>query len=854
MAKATIAGLLAHKLRLALTAFAIVLGVAFVSATLTLSNGLQTTFDNIFTTQSTGVAVVVRGALEVGGQNGGFSDAHRPVPASLLATVQQVAGVSAAEGVIFRAGATLLDPSGKPYLPNGGPPQFATNWIVDPTLSPYRIRSGAPPTHADDVVIDAATASAHSITVGQHIRYVINGGAKQEFVVSGIAGYGSADSLAGATISLFRLDVVQQQLGLQGKFDQVDAAAASGISQTDLRDRIAAQLPSGAEAATEASVIGQQVSGIDSFFSILRTILLVFALIALFVGSYIIINTFSILIAQRTRELALLRALGATRGQVFRMVLAEALITGVVASGVGVVAGLFLAHGLYSAVSSIGSGLPKADLVLQSSTIIIGLVLGTAITVAASILPARRASRVSPVEAIREASDAAQPLGARRVAGGVVVTVIGGALIGVGLFAGTGAAFQLLGAGALLLYLGVSSLAPLTVVPILGVLGVPIARFRGMPGTLARTNAIRAPRRAAATAAALMIGVSLVVGIAVLTESAKASTKVALQQAVKADYMVFATGGGGQGGVSPTATTALATDQHFAAVDDLKSGTLVINDASTSVFAANPADYQQFFVLDVASGDPASLSSPNTIFLDQQEASNHGWSVGDTIRVTFPQVGSTVTERIGCIFDANALTTGYMISSQQYAAYFPEPQTFIILLRGAPGVSHSAGMTALDQDLSAFPTLKAYDAASFLALQSQSLDQLTSAIDVFLVMAIVIAALGIVNTLALSIIERSRELGLLRAIGLTRSQTRTMVRWESVLIAFLGLVLGVVLGIGLGVAVVRALAFTGLGHIAIPFASLLGYAVGALVIGLLAAILPARRASRLNVLEAISTE
>lgn len=852
MGKVTFAGLLAHKLRLALTAFAIVLGVSFVSATLTLSNGLQNTFDSIFTTQSTGVAVVVRGHLEAGGENGGFSDAHRPIPSSLLPTVQHVSGVSAAEGVVFRAGATLLDPSGKPYGSSGGPPQFATNWIIDPTLSPYRLRAGAPPTHADDVVIDAATATAHHIVVGQHIQYVINGGAKQSFVVSGIAGYGSADSLAGATISLFRLDVAQQGLGLQGKFDQIDAGAAPGISETDLRDRVAASLPSYAEAATEATVIGQQVSGIDSFFGILRTILLVFALIALFVGSYIIINTFSILIAQRTRELALLRALGATRGQVFRLVLVEALITGLVASAVGVVAGLFLAHGLYAAVSSIGNGLPKADLALQTSTVVIGMVLGTVITVVASILPARKASRVSPVEAIREAGDQAQPLGTRRIIAGAVAAVVGAILIALGLFAGTGAAFQLLGLGALLLYLGISSLAPLTVVPIAGVLGVPIARFRGTPGKLARTNAIRAPRRAAATAAALMIGVSLVVGIAVLTESAKASTKVALQQALKADYLVFATGG--QGTISPTTTAMLARDPHFSAVDDLKQGTILINGSSTSVFAANPADYQDFFTLDVASGDPNSLGNANTIFLDETEASNHGWHVGDVIAVNFPAVGTTVNERIGCIFNPNAITTGYMISSQQYATYFPEPQTFIILVRAAPGVSHNAGMAALDQDLTAFPTLKAYDQASFLALQSQALDQLTSAIDVFLVMAIVIAALGIVNTLALSIIERTRELGLLRAIGLTRSQTRTMVRWESVLIAFLGLILGVIVGITLGAAVVRALAFTGLGHISVPFVSLLWYAIGALVIGLAAAILPARRAARLNVLEAISTE
>ena len=854
MLKATFAGLLAHKLRLALTAFAIVLGVAFVSATLTLSSGLQKTFDDIFTNQSTGVAVVVRGHLEQGGQNGGFSDAHRPVPTSLLATVKQVSGVSAAEGVIFRAGASLLDPSGKPYSPAGGPPEFATNWILDPTLSPYRIRSGTPPTQAGDVVIDAATATAHKIAVGQSIQYVINGGAKQAFVVSGIAGYGSADSLAGATISLFRLDVVQAALGLDGKFDQIEAAATPGTTETELRDRIAAGLPGYAEAATEATVIGQQVSGIDSFFGILRTILLVFALIALFVGSYIIINTFSILIAQRTRELALLRALGATRGQVFRMVVAEALIVGVIASAIGCVAGLLLAHGLYSVVSSLGNGLPHADLVLQTSTVIIGLVLGTAITVVASILPARKASRVAPVEAIRDAADAAQPLGTRRIASGVVGSIIGGVLIALGLFAGTSVAFQLLGLGALVLYVGISSLAPLTVIPIVGLLGTPIARFRGTPGKLARTNAIRAPRRAASTAAALMIGVSLVVAIAVLTESAKASTQVALKQAVKADYMVFAMGSGGQGGISPTATASLAQDPHFAAVDDLKAGTILINNASASMFAANPDDYQQFFTLDVASGDPNSLADPDTIFLDQTEASNHGWHAGDSIEVKFPQAGATVKERIGCIFNPNALTTGYMISSQQYARYFDEPQTFIILVRAAGGVSHQAGMAALDHDLASFPTLKAYDAASFLALQSQGIDQLTSAIDVFLVMAIVIAALGIVNTLALSIIERTRELGLLRAIGLTRGQTRTMVRWESVLIAFLGLILGIIVGIALGAAVVRALAFTGLGHISVPVVSLLWYALGALVIGLVAAILPARRAARLNVLAAISSE
>jgi putative ABC transport system permease protein len=848
--KATIAGLLAHKLRLALTAFSIVLGIAFVGATLTLSNGFQSTFDAIFQNASTPVSVVVQGHVEKGSSACSFTDAHRPIPESVLPVVASVSGVQAAAGVVCQPGASALNSQGKPYYPNGGPPQFGQSWVSNPNATAFRISSGSPPTSANEVVIDNLTASKDNIKVGQTVNYVFNDGSKQPFVVSGIASY--SGSLAGATFSFFQLNVVQQEFNLEGKFSRVDASAQSGVSQTDLRNSIASHLPSYAEATTESSFVGQQVQSIDSVVTVVRTVLLVFALIALFVGSYIIINTFSILVAQRTRELALLRALGASRGQIFRMVLLESLVTGLFGSAIGCLLSLPLARGLYSAVSSIGSGLPKANLGLQTSTVLIGMGLGTAITVVASILPARKASRVSPVEAIRDAADAAHPLGKRRIAAGILVTLLGGALIGFGLFSGASNALLLLGAGAFVLYIGVSSLAPLTVVPVAGFLGIPIAKLRGTPGKLARTNSIRAPRRAAATAAALMIGVSLVVGIAVLTASFKASTTVAFQDALVADYLVF--GAGGQGSISPTTTQTLAQDPSFSTVGDIKSGTILVNGSSTSVFAMDPSNYQKLFRLDVASGDPTSLSQPNTIFVDQQDATGNNWKVGDVIQVNFPQKGNTISERIGCIFNANAITTGYMISTQEYAAEFPQQKSFIVLLKAAPGVSHSAGMTSLNTDLQKFPTLKGFDAASFLALQSKQLDTFTLLIDVFLIMAIIIASLGIVNTLALSIIERTHELGLLRAIGLTRSQTRTMVRWESVLIAFLGLVLGAVLGIALGAAVVRALASSGIGHIAIPWGNLIVYAIGALIIGLLAAILPARRAARINILEAITTE
>jgi putative ABC transport system permease protein len=854
MLKTTLAGLRAHKLRLGLTAFSIVLGVAFVCATLSLSNALQTSFDSIINSQGTKVAVVVHGHNDPGGSNGGFSDATVPVPDSLLSTVSGVSGVSAAEGFIFRSGATPLNQSDKPLRVSNGAPQFLGSWLNTPEISPFPLRAGTPPTQPNDVDIDATTARIFNIKVGQSIDYVFNGGEKQKFVVSGIVGYGTSDTLNGAIISLFRIDVAQNEAGIPGHYDSIQVAADSGLTQSVLRDRIASQLPKYAEAQTEANVQGQQTQSIDSVFSIIRTVLLAFALVALFVGSYIIVNTFSILIRQRTRELALLRAMGATPGQVFRSVLLEALITGLLASAVGCAVSVLLAHGLYATLSTAG-GAPKADLVLQGSTILIGVGLGTVITVIASILPARKASRVSPVEAIRDAGDTAQPLGRKRIVGSVISTFAGAGLMAIGLFTGISNAWIFLVAGILVVYLSVSSLAPLAVAPISGTLGRPIARFRGTPGKLARMNSIRAPRRAAATAAALMIGVSLVVGVAVLISSLKESTTVALQDSVLADYIVLANGSGARdGGINAATASNIAMDSHFSAVSDIKVGTILVGGSSTSVFAMDASNYQQLLRFDVTAGSSSSLGDANTIFVDQQTASDNHWKAGDIVPVTFPQKNITVNEHIGCIYAANALLTGYVISTSQYKQYFLEQGSTIILAKGAPSVSHGQGLAAINHDILRYPTLRAFDAAAFLALENKQFDSLNNTIDVFLLMAIIIASLGIVNTLALSIIERTRELGLLRAIGLTRSQTRTMIRWESVLIAFLGLVLGSILGIAMGAAVVKALASTGINHISIPFGSLVVYAIAALIVGLLAAILPARHASRINVLEAITME
>ena len=862
MLKTTLAGILAHKVRLLLTMFAIVLGVAFVSATLVVSDGLQAVFDHIFTTTGVHVAAVVRGHVVKGGDNGGFAAAHHPIPESLLAQVQAVSGVHEAAGIVFEDGAVLLGPDGQPYPPTQGPPHFGTNWVdtnSGSSVSPYHLRSGAAPTHPNDVVIDAATASAHNIRVGQKVGYVFLGGPREDFVVSGITGYGTADNLAGAPVALFTLATIERVFDYHNTFDQIDASANSGISDSQLRDRIAATMPASAEVATGATVTGEQIAGAEQLVGVIRTTLLVFAAVALFVGSFLIVNTFNILIAQRTRELALLRALGASRGQVMRSVLLEAVITGVVASAVGCAAGVLVAQGLYAAINGLGANFPAITLSINPTTIAIGMTAGTSITALAAILPAYKATRVAPVEALREATQAATPLGRPRITTGALLTLAGSGLFGLGLFAGTGIPLQLLGAGAVVAFVGIALLIPLAVTPVAGLLGLPIQAWRKVPGKLARLNSIRAPRRTASTAAALMIGVALAAGTGVLVDSLKVSATVVINDFIRADFVVLPSGGaGGSPAVSTAAATALRKDSaHFSTVVEVRGGTVLVNNVSAGAVALDPATYPKVLNIDVASGDPAAITSANTIMVDQQEASAHGWKVGDTIPVEFPQSdksNTAINEHIGCIFIANAVVSGYVLSEQTYTDNFPAARDQGILLALAPNVSASAGQQAMISDLRGFPTLTGYDKAGFLELNNAEADAISLFADLFLSLAIVIAALGIVNTMALSIIERTRELGLLRALGLSQQQTRTMVRWESVLIAVLGTVLGIAVGTVMGVAAVHALANAGIGHTAVPWDQFGWLALGAVLVGLGAAILPARRAARLNILDAISTE
>ena len=845
MVKVGLRSLLTHKLRLLLTTLAIVVGVASVTGTFILTDTINSTFNRIFQDANAGVAVTVQGHQLRGSGDDIGGPAHAPVPRSLLGTVRGVTGVKDAVGILQRNGATFIGSDGKP-LGGNGPPTFGTNWVADAELSPFHLREGAAPSSSDDVVIDALTASKHHVVVGQHILIAFLGGAEEQFLVRGIASFGGSDSLGGATFAIFTEATAERVLDGQNMYTRINVSAVSGTADTDLRDRIAATLPSYAEAQTgqQAAAAAEQ-STEATISTFIGTPLLVFAFIFLFVGSFLIVNTFNILIAQRTRELALLRVLGATRRQVLASVLLEASLTGLFASGVGVLAGILVASGLTALIGSPAG----TTLALQPRSFIVGIVVGTVVTVGATMIPARRATRVPPVAALREALPETQGLPRRRIASGAVVLVLGWIAIGVALSGATGVTLQLLGGGVLAVFIGVALLAPLLVRPLALVLGWPVRRARGAAGLLAGENARRNPRRTALTSAALMIGLALVTSVAVLTASFRASADAAISGALRGDYIVFARGPA----FSPQVADALRSDQRLADVSELRVSDILIGSSSQSLVAIDPASENRTLTFETVSGDVGSISQLNTAILDKGEAASSKVHVGDTVTITFP-TGPDLRVRVGGIYNTNALASGYIVSLATLAPHVSMQRDFTVLANAAPGVTVADGESALKSDLSHFPLVMAMSRSEYRDFVGTQIDSLLNLVTGLLLLAIIIAVLGIINTLALSVLERTREIGLLRALGMTRGQTRSMVRWESVIIALLGAVLGLVVGVTLGVALVNALYSLGIDHLAIPFGNMLQYAVIAALFGVAAAVFPSIRASRLDVLQAISTE
>ncbi len=835
MRNVTLKGLLAHKLRLALTALAIILGVTFISGTFVLTDTLQSTFNTLFGTIYAKVDFQVRGAAQLGS---GGNATRNPLSESVLATVRKVPGVAIADGQV-QGYAQFVARDGK-AIATGGAPTLGVSFDPYPQLSALHLIAGHAPATGDDVVMDAGTARQYGFTVGQRVR-VLSVTAPRTFTITGIAQFGSASNLAGATLAAFTLPTAQALALRPGQLDDINVLTAPGASKAAVQRAIARALPSATEVVTGKTVADENTSSIDRALGFFSTALLVFAFIALFVGAFTIYNTFSIIVGQRTRELALLRIVGASRRQVFGSVLAEAAITGLVSSVIGLGLGVLAALGLEALLRGFGITLPPESLVFAPRTVVVGLLTGTVVTVVAAIGPARGAVRIPPVVALDDRQPIAGASLRRRLIWGAALALAGVVLLAIGL---AQPAIGLVGAGAAGLVLGVAMLSPGIARPLASVIGRPLARTLGVAGKLGRENSMRSPRRTAQTAAALMIGLALVSAMATFGASLSRSATASADQALSADLIVTPSGSGqvsnAAAGVAAVPGVTTATAFYL--------GRFEFRQTVTTLTGVSTAHLADTVILRMTAGTPAALAR-GELLIDSTTATADHLTVGDTVRARFTKTGPA-TLRIGGIYQANALIGSYLAGAAFFRAHFSERPPAGLLLR----TTGAAANRAVTRALAPYPNLQVQTRAQFEQTQVANVNQLLGLVYALLGLAVLIALIGIVNTLMLSVFERTREIGLLRAVGMRRRQVRTMIRSEAVILAIFGAIVGIVIGTALGLALVASLRQQGITETVVPVSNLVIFLLLAAVLGLIAATWPARRAARLDVLAAIATE
>ncbi|HZM37842.1 MAG TPA: FtsX-like permease family protein [Acidimicrobiales bacterium] len=848
MLRTTFKSLVAHKFRLFATSLAVMLGVAFMAGTLVLTDTIQKTFDDLFSNVYDDTDAVVRaeGAFD----SAGIEQRGR-LDASLLDTVSDVDGVDVAQPDI-RGYAQLVDKDGDAVGdPENGPPTLGGNWIDSEELNGFEISDGSPPSADDEVVIDKKSADDTGYRVGDTAQVLVKGG-PQDVTIAGIAQFGDADSPGGASFVLFTLDAAQRLIAEPDKFDGILVIADDGISPTEIVQRIAPELPTGTEAVTGDEVTQESQDEIKQGLSFFNTFMFVFAAIALLVGGFIIFNTFFITVAQRTRENALLRALGAKKRQVLVSVLVEALAVGLIASVVGIGVGVLVAAGLKTLLAAFGFELPGGGIVLTPNTVIISLVAGVGVTLVAAISPARRAGKVPPVAAMREVAVGSTGYGSKqRIIVGSALLVLGGAALGFGLFGSAGSPFLMVGVGVLLVFFGVAALGRTVALPLSRSIGWPLPRLFGIRGRLARENAMRNPRRTAATASAVMIGVGLVAFISIFAASAKASFGTVIDRAFTGDFVITSPAGLAAGGLDPELAASLNELPEVDAAGAIRAGVAEIDGSATQVLAASD---EAFDVVDVdpVAGSSADLGA-DTIAVFEDVAKDKNLSIGDTVPVVFKDTGAQELT-VALIYGESQPAGDWLLGTETYEANVDDQYDYQVFVRKADGVDTPTARAAIEEVADGYPGAKVLDQSGYEADQTMFIDQLLGLIYVMLLLAIFIALLGIANTLALSIIERTRELGMMRAVGMTRSQLRSMIRWESVIIAIQGTLLGIVVGVFFGWALVTALSDEGIETFRLPVPTLVVIVVLAAFAGVLAAVWPARRAAKLDVLRAVVTE
>ena len=841
MWRVTIKGLLAHKLRLALTGLAIVLGVTFIAGTFVLTDTLHNTFDSLFGNVYQNIDFQVRGVAQFGS---GGTATRNPVPESLVATVQRVPGVEAAEGSVTGY-AQYIAPDGK-AISTGGAPTLGLSFDPNAQISALRLVQGKDPTTPQQVVMDLGTAQKYGFKVGQSVRILLQGPTRT-FTIVGLARFGTADNLAGATLAAFDTSTAQALMGEVGQFDTINVVAQPGADKTTVQRDIARALPRGVEVVTGQTVVNEATNAIGQALGFLNTALLVFAFIALFVGGFTILNTFSITVGQRTRELALLRIVGASRRQVFRSVLGEAAIVGLVSSLIGLGLGVLAAIGLEKLLSGFGVTLPSGPLVFEARTVIVCLVVGVGVTLVAAISPARRAVRIAPVAAVSaQQTEEEVPLRRRFTRGGIIF-VVGVALLAWGL---TAPAIALVGLGAVLIFVGVAMLAPAVARPMASVIGRPLARLLGTSGRLGRENSMRSPRRTAQTSSALMVGLALVSAIAVFGASLSRSATASVDNAISADLIVSTTNNAGNGNFSESVPQVASSVPGVTASTTVYGDQFEFRSSLESLLAIDTKEMSQTVILNTTSGSGAPALAAGDLLVDTTTANSDHLTVGESVPVKFALTGPQ-TMRIGGIYQPNALVGHFLVGDAFFVRHFQNPLPGAVLLKtdGSTGVQQ-----AVARALAPYPNVKVQSRAQFEASESAQVNQLLGLVYALLALAVIIALIGIVNTLMLSVFERTHEIGLLRAVGMKRRQVRAMIRSESVILAVFGAIIGIIIGTGLGIALVSALHSQGITNTVVPTSSLVVFLILAALLGLLAASWPARRAARLDVLAAIAAD
>ena len=840
MLRATLKSLLGRKLRLVLSGLAVVLGVMFVAGAFVLTDTLGRSFDQVFATAyaQTDVSVAAKPKIAVSEMQG--EEVAAALPAAVVAQVQRVPGVRTATGVINADGARVIGSDGK-VLQSAGPPRLGENWVGTDEL--MQMRAGRGPEKPDEIAVNAAVATAAGFKVGDRVG-VLTLEPKKMFTLVGIWGYTDGkDSLGGVQEVAFTEPVAQKlMLGQTGVFNSVTVRTADGVTPTELRDRIAAEVGAGYEVKTGQQLAADSSADFKEALSFFNKILLGFAGVALFVGVFLILNTFSIIVAQRTRELALMRALGASRRQVINSVLLEAVVIGLIAAALGLGAGVGVGAGLGFLFEQMGGGLEMAPVGVPLAAVLSSLIVGVVVTVVAAVLPALRASRIAPVAAMQDVANTDRPLTRVSVAG-AIVGAAGATMLGVGLYA-AGSLWLILG-GVLITFIGVALLTPLVSKPVVGLLGRLFSW--SVPGRLGRLNSGRNPRRTAITAAALMVGIALVTGVTVVMQSAKTSLAAQAEDTLKAQVVI----GGDWGGARPPTfdQAVLSQTRQIPGVRAVAGVWYENAQIDGRLDYVNATD--DLAQLTDAYGAPAMKAlADDQIAVSTQEAEKRGWSVGSVIPIQLSR-GDPHRYTLAATYDQKLLTGNYLLPAAA-TKDFGVTQPVNGFVRLTDGTTVEQVLPRIKALVADSPEVAATDRSTFIQQQVADFDTVITMVQVLLALAILIAVLGVVNTLALSVLERTRELGLLRAVGLSRAQTMRMVTVEAVVISVFGALLGVVVGAGLGAAVVRALNDDGITELVLPWGGMGLYLVLAALVGVLAAVLPSIKAARLNVLAAIA--